>query len=33
VRTVRFVKTAQRLGFTLEEIDSLLDLAAGEPAK
>jgi Hg(II)-responsive transcriptional regulator len=32
VRTVRFVKTAQRLGFTLEEIDSLLDLAAGGPA-
>jgi DNA-binding transcriptional MerR regulator len=31
VRTVRFVK-AQRLGFTLEEIDSLLDLAAGEQA-
>lgn len=33
VRIVRFVKTAQRLGFTLEEIDSLLDLAAGGPAK
>ncbi len=32
VRTVRFVKTAQRLGFTLEEIESLLDLAAGGPA-
>ena len=31
VRTVRFVKTAQRLGFTLEEIESLLDLAAGGP--
>jgi len=25
------LKTAQRLGFTLEEIDSLLDLAAGGP--
>ncbi len=33
VRTVRFVKTAQGLGFTLEEVDSLLDLAAGGPAK
>jgi DNA-binding transcriptional MerR regulator len=32
VRTVRFVKTAQRLGFTLTEIESLLDLAAGGPA-
>ncbi len=31
VRTVRFVKGAQRLGFSLEEIDSLLKLAAGEP--
>jgi Hg(II)-responsive transcriptional regulator len=31
VRTVRFVKSAQQLGFTLEEIDSLLDLAAGGP--
>jgi Hg(II)-responsive transcriptional regulator len=31
VRTVRFVKRAQRLGFTLREIDSLLDLAAGGP--
>jgi DNA-binding transcriptional MerR regulator len=32
VRTVRFVKTAQRLGFTLVEVESLLDLAAGGPA-
>jgi Hg(II)-responsive transcriptional regulator len=31
VRTVRFVKSAQQLGFSLEEIDSLLDLAAGGP--
>lgn len=31
VRTVRFVKRAQQLGFTLEEIDSLLDLADGGP--
>lgn len=31
VRTVRFVKRAQQLGFTLEEIESLLDLAAGGP--
>jgi DNA-binding transcriptional MerR regulator len=31
VRTVRFVKSAQQLGFTLEEIDSLLELAAGGP--
>lgn len=32
VRTVRFVKCAQQLGFSLEEIDSLLELAAGGPA-
>jgi DNA-binding transcriptional MerR regulator len=31
VRIVRFVKRAQRLGFTLREIDSLLELAAGGP--
>jgi Hg(II)-responsive transcriptional regulator len=31
VSTVRFVKSAQQLGFTLEEINSLLDLAAGGP--
>jgi Hg(II)-responsive transcriptional regulator len=31
VRTVRFVKRAQSLGFTLEEIESLLQLAAGGP--
>lgn len=31
VRTVRFVKGAQQLGFSLEEIDALLDLAAGGP--
>lgn len=31
VRTVRFVKGAQQLGFSLEEIGSLLDLAAGGP--
>ncbi|MGH7775573.1 MAG: MerR family transcriptional regulator [Candidatus Dormibacterales bacterium] len=32
VRTVRFVKCAQQLGFSLDEIDSLLDLAAGGPS-
>jgi DNA-binding transcriptional MerR regulator len=31
VRTVRFVKNAQQLGFTLEEIDALLHLAGGGP--
>jgi MerR family transcriptional regulator, mercuric resistance operon regulatory protein len=31
VRRVRFVKRAQQLGFSLEEIDGLLELAAGGP--
>lgn len=31
VRTVRFVKRAQQLGFSLDEIESLLHLAAGGP--
>jgi len=31
VRVVRFVKRAQQLGFTLDEIESLLELAAGGP--
>ncbi|MGH2862056.1 MAG: MerR family transcriptional regulator [Solirubrobacteraceae bacterium] len=32
VRIVRFVRHAQKLGFSLEEIDTLLDLSAGGPA-
>jgi DNA-binding transcriptional MerR regulator len=32
VRTVRFVKRAQQLGFSLEEIETLVDLAAGGAA-
>lgn len=32
VRTVRFVKRAQSLGFSLDEISSLLSLASGQPA-
>jgi MerR family transcriptional regulator, mercuric resistance operon regulatory protein len=31
VRVVRFVKEAQRLGFTLDEVTSLLELGAGGP--
>ncbi|GAA5115165.1 MerR family transcriptional regulator [Haloechinothrix salitolerans] len=31
VRTVRFIKRAQRLGFTLDDIEDLLHLAAGGP--
>jgi DNA-binding transcriptional MerR regulator len=31
VRSVRFVKCAQQLGFSLEEVDSLLHLAVGGP--
>ena len=32
VRVVRFVKRAQQLGFTLSDIEELLDLAGGGPA-
>lgn len=32
VRTVRFVKRAQQLGFSLHDIEILLDLARGGPA-
>jgi MerR family transcriptional regulator, mercuric resistance operon regulatory protein len=32
VRVVRFVKRAQQLGFTLDDIDDLLHLADGGPA-
>ncbi len=31
VRVVRFIKQAQALGFTLDDIEGLLQLAAGEP--
>ena len=31
VRTVRFIKRAQSLGFTLDEIEELLGLATGGP--
>jgi MerR family transcriptional regulator, mercuric resistance operon regulatory protein len=31
VRVVRFVKRAQQLGFTLDDVEALLELAAGGP--
>ncbi len=31
VRRVRFIKRAQELGFTLAEVETLLDMAAGGP--
>jgi DNA-binding transcriptional MerR regulator len=31
VRRVRFIKRAQELGFTLAEVETLLDLAGGGP--
>jgi DNA-binding transcriptional MerR regulator len=31
VRVVRFIKAAQRLGFTLDDVEELLHLAGGGP--